>query len=196
MKPSIQQVDNFFPQDIAQFISNYVMYEADYRYGERDEDGDPTGMACDLFHAERSDNQCTTDEGKIIYNAFIKAVHDRWPGTWDQYRIYRLYVNAFAPKEQAYFHQDCDNDSDQVTFVYYPFNDLFDWAIEDGGCTEFYIDKRVIGVPPFSNSVARFSSQAWHRATPFRNHARFSIAVKCIGVEEFEQTEELFEVNE
>ncbi|BCU93562.1 MAG: hypothetical protein CM15mV2_1820 [uncultured marine virus] len=46
-----------------------------------------------------------TDQTKLIYNYFIKYIHEKYPNFWNDYAIYRLYVNVFAPKEQAYFIQ-------------------------------------------------------------------------------------------
>ena len=183
-RPSIQQIDNFFPQDVAEYISKFVIYEAEYRYGERDDNGPPTGLVCDIYHVDTSEHTCSSDEGKVIYNFFIKHIHEKYPGFWDNYKIYRLYINVFAPKEQAYFHTDSSEESDQFTFIYYPSSDVFQYDIEQGGWTEFYLDKKIIGVPPYSNSIVRFSSEVRHRATPYRDHHRFTIALKCVNKDE------------
>ena len=49
-KPSIQQADNFFPDNIAIEMAEFV-HNAKYRYGETDNTVDlPTGLVCDLYH--------------------------------------------------------------------------------------------------------------------------------------------------
>ena len=186
-KPSIQQVDDFFPTEIAETISHFT-HNGDpkgpgFRYGEGDGIGEygediPTGLVLDLYHENDEEGIPLTEDGRNIYNSFIKHIHDRYPGFWDTYRVYRLYINVFAPREQAYFHTDSEGDSDQWTFLYYPIPD-FEWKLNDGGWTEFDLDGKVIGVTPLPNSLVRFTSSINHRATPYRNHHRFTIAIKC-----------------
>ena len=191
-KPSIQQVDDFFPTEIAETISHFT-HNGDpkgpgFRYGEGDGIGEygediPTGLVLDLYHENDEEGIPLTEDGRNIYNSFIKHIHDRYPGFWDTYRVYRLYINVFAPREQAYFHTDSEGDSDQWTFLYYPIPD-FEWKLNDGGWTEFDLDGKVIGVTPLPNSLVRFTSSINHRATPYRNHHRFTIAIKCINKNE------------
>tara|TARA_B100001250_G_scaffold93789_1_gene78146 strand:+ start:1170 stop:1754 length:585 start_codon:yes stop_codon:yes gene_type:complete len=191
-KPSIQQVDDFFPTEIAETISHFT-HNGDpkgpgFRYGEGDGIGEygediPTGLVLDLYHENDEEGIPLTEDGRNIYNSFIKHIHDRYPGFWDTYRVYRLYINVFAPREQAYFHTDSEGDSDQWTFLYYPIPD-FEWKLNDGGWTEFDLDGKVIGVTPLPNSLVRFTSSINHRATPYRNHHRFTIAIKCVNKNE------------
>jgi|TARA_B100000029_G_C17561152_1_gene953413 hypothetical protein len=191
-KPSIQQVDDFFPTEIAETISHFT-HNGDpkgpgFRYGEGDGIGEygediPTGLVLDLYHENDEEGIPLTEDGRNIYNSFIKHIHDRYPGFWDTYRVYRLYINVFAPREQAYFHTDSEGDSDQWTFLYYPIPD-FEWKLNDGGWTEFDLDGKVIGVRPLPNSLVRFTSSINHRATPYRNHHRFTIAIKCVNKNE------------
>ena len=48
-KPSIQQVDNFFPDDVASKVSEFITDYAAYRYGETDNrNAPPTGLVADL----------------------------------------------------------------------------------------------------------------------------------------------------
>jgi hypothetical protein len=189
-KPSIQQAEDFFPAEVAEYVSSYsyngTPYGTGFRYGEGDgvDEDVPTGMVHDLYHAMQDEGVPISDEARTIYNSFVKYIHEKYPGFWDTYKIYRLYVNVFAPKEQAYFHCDCDEEeTDQWTFLYYPIPD-FDWKLNDGGWTEFELDQKIIGVMPLPNTLVRFSSQINHRATPFRNNHRFTVAIKCINKNE------------
>ena len=86
-----------------------------------------------------------------------------------------MYINCFAPREQAYFHTD----SGVWTILYYPIHN-FDCDKNQGGCTELFVDEQFIGIPPYYNSIVRFSAPMEHRATPFKDHHRFTIALKCI----------------
>lgn len=187
-KPSIQQIENFFPDDIASNVAQFATDYAAYRYGETDNrEAPPTGLVADLFHWDRKDEMSSApNHVKLIYNYFIKYVHEHYIGFWNDYQIYRLYINVFAPREMPYFHTDSVGDSDQWTFIYYPTLD-FDYHINQGGCTEFSLDHKIIGVPPLENSICRFSSYIKHRATPFRDYHRFSIAIKCVNKSELQE---------
>ena len=184
-KPSIQQIENFFPDDVASKVAEFATDYASYRYGETD-DGEtpPTGLVCDLFHWDRKDEMTSApNHVKLIYNYFIKYIHENYVGFWNDYQIYRLYINVFAPTEMPYFHTDSEGESDQWTFLYYPKHD-FEYDMNQGGCTEFALDHKIIGVPPVENSLCRFNSYVKHRATPFRDHHRFTYAVKCVNKNE------------
>tara|TARA_E500000331_G_scaffold42656_1_gene35235 strand:+ start:2164 stop:2868 length:705 start_codon:yes stop_codon:yes gene_type:complete len=205
MKPTIQVADNLFPAgsalpevgDIAQFVADYC-YDALYMYGEADNPFDaPTGLThqiqiLDEHGRNRFDhrnNGQNEEQCKLIYNIFMTGVGEKYPKFWDLYQIYRLYINYFGPREQANFHRDCDlpddpqdeaeqRNSNQITLLYYP-KHRFDYTMDEGGCTEFYMDDRVIGIPPTANSMSYFTSTILHRATPFRSHSRFTVAAKC-----------------
>lgn len=170
---SIQQVDEFFPDDIANHIAEYAFYRAQYNYGESDNpDAPATGLVANLFHLKVG---ALGENEKVIYDYFIEYVNKKYPGFWDTYTLFRLYINCFAPREQAYFHTD----SGVWTFLYYPIHN-FDCDKNQGGCTEFFVDEQIIGIPPYYNSMVRFSAPMEHRATPFKDHHRFTIALKCI----------------
>ena len=115
-KPSIQQAEDFFPAEVAEYVSSYsyngTPYGTGFRYGEGDgvDEDVPTGMVHDLYHAMQDEGVPISDEARTIYYSFVKYIHEKYPGFWDTYKIYRLYVNVFAPKEQAYFHCDCGYD--------------------------------------------------------------------------------------
>tara|TARA_B100000965_G_scaffold67205_1_gene52727 strand:- start:16015 stop:16656 length:642 start_codon:yes stop_codon:yes gene_type:complete len=180
-KPTIEVVDNFFPPDIANFVSDFCHTNASYKYGEADNEGNehdprkPTGLVHNVFFADKPD--ATIGDDKLIFDCITTAIGKHYPDYWDKYGIYRLYINVFAPNERAYFHNDADEGQDQNTFLYYPIHD-WDYDIEESGWTEFYLDKKIIGVPPEWNTTCRFTSQILHRASPFKSYQRFSIAVK------------------
>ena len=178
----IEVVDSFFPPEIAEFVSKFVIYDAEYKYGESDNEGNendprkPTGMVHNIFFADKP--EATKDRNKLIFDCFKTGIEHKYPGYWDKFDIYRMYVNVFAPREYAYFHQDADPEQEQNTFLYYPIHDGWNYDIEESGWTEFYLDKKIIGVPPEWNSMCKFTAQILHRASPFKSHQRFSIAIK------------------
>ena len=45
-------------------------------------------------------------------------------------------------------------------------------------CTEFYLDDRIIGIPPVPNTLLKFTSWVTHRATPLNSDHRFTYALK------------------
>ena len=67
-----------------------------------------------------------------------------------------------------------------ITFLYYP---NWEWELQEGGETQFYIDGNILGVPPVPNRLVVFDGMIQHRATSFRNKHRFTIAIKY-GYEE------------
>tara|TARA_B100001996_G_scaffold382388_1_gene374083 strand:+ start:129 stop:650 length:522 start_codon:yes stop_codon:yes gene_type:complete len=165
--------NNFFPEVISHRISEYAHYHAQYRYGERDNPyAPPVGLVAELFHMDKG---VRGEDERIVYDYFIKYVNEKYDGFWDTYTLQRLYINCFAPREFANFHQDLG----VWTFLYYPIHN-FDYDKNQGGCTEFFVDEQVIGIPPTYNSIVRFSAPMEHRATPFKDHHRFTIALKCI----------------
>ena len=52
------------------------------------------------------------------------------------------------------------------------------WGVNDGGETQFLIDDLIQGVLPISNRLVGFDANILHRATPFRDKHRFTLAVK------------------
>lgn len=187
-KPTIQAIDNFLPEEAAEYVSKFCE-SAHYRYGEYDDmneqdPADPTGLVHDVFTIEKPGFDSKDDEN--LYNLFVEYIEKKYPNYWDTYGIYRMYVNCFAPREYAYFHQDCCEDSDQYTFLYYPRHSMWEYDVAEGGWTEFYMenDKKIIGVPPYFNSMSMFTARLVHRATPFKSHHRFTVAIKTVLKEE------------
>lgn len=187
-KPTIQAIDNFFPEEISRWVTWFCEEYSRYRYGEYDDrDGDPadpTGLVHDVFNIEKP--EFASDKDEQLYSTFKTYIEKHYPGFFNKYIIYRVYVNCFAPRENAYFHNDCCEESDQMTFIYYPKSSLWEYAIAEGGWTEFFFEdeKKIMGVVPYPNSISMFTSRLLHRATPFKSHHRFSIAVKTINKDE------------
>ena len=158
MKNHIKYDDNFLSQDNYKTVIDYCL-NANYFYGESDDYGlPPTGM---ISKVNEDDN---------VYKIFRSSIESKC-SFLDRSLFYRMYVNCFAPNEQAYFHQDGEG----ITFLYYATEE---WNLQNGGETQFYIDGNIIGVPPISNRLVMFDGMIQHRATSFRNHHRFTIAIK------------------
>jgi len=172
-KPSIQVVDRFLSPDDFQEVCQFA-YSAPYGYGESDMgDLPPTGMACDIFD---SDDPSLPDEAEELTDFIHSKIVEKFPEVEKDYQLYRAYINCFAPREVAYFHQDCDDHDDQLTFLFYS-NATYK-GLNEGGTTEFYLDDKIISLPPIPNTLVKFTSWIWHRATPLVSDHRFSYAFK------------------
>ena len=191
-KPRIEAIDNFFPEDISDWVSEYV-HNAHYTYGETDDSSldprPPTGVVHDIFNVENEGEDKFThknEDAKLMWECFHKGISVKYPKLFDDYMCYRLYINCFAPRELANFHQDCCENSDQITFLFYPKHMLREYDIAQGGWTEFYVDRKTIGVPPYFNSLVKFDANLLHRATPFKSYHRFTVAFKVVSKKEYE----------
>ena len=154
-------IDNFLDINDAKSVFKYC-FTTSYTYGETD-DGTtpPTGMIHNINSYES------------IYNLFESKIRDACDIVKGM-NLYRMYVNCFAPSENPYFHIDGDNKG--LTFLYYVTNHV--WEMNDGGETQFLIDNEIKGVLPISNRIVGFDGNILHRATPFRDKHRFTLAAK------------------
>lgn len=168
MKPTIACVDRALNPEDFRFVSEFA-YDAPYEFGERDNTVyKPTG----LIHELESDDE---DDGGEVYELIDKVIREKFTEV-REYNLYRAYINCFAPREIANFHVDCSDDDDQLTFIFYA-NKKYN-GLNDGGCTEFYLDNKIIGVPPVPNTLVKFTSWVFHRATPLKSEHRFTYAFK------------------
>ena len=149
--------DNFLSEKEQNHVLDYCE-GAPYRYGETDnEDGPVTGVT----HNIPNDH--------YIHKLFHTKTQPLVP---ESLKLYRMYINCFAPREVPYFHTDGDSG---VTFLYYP---QFNWEPNDGGETQVYVQGNIQGVVPLPNRLMMFDARLLHRATSFRDRHRFTIAVK------------------
>jgi len=157
----IEVFDNFLSQEEFNFVLEYCKSSV-YAYGEIDsENRPPTGMVRSISKTES------------IYNLF----ETKLKGLVTNLKLYRMYINCFAPSENPYFHHDGNNE--EVTFLYYP-NET--WDLNDGGETQFFIDERLYGILPIPNRLVAFNASLLHKATSFYDRHRFSVAIKY-GIE-------------
>lgn len=154
--------DNYFTERQHQFILTYCE-NCKYTYGEVDNtDTPPTGLIHNIPYTEE------------IYRLIEDRIEKSMGPDVIKYRIYRMYVNCFAPRELAYFHTDGKHGD--LTFLYYPNSE---WKPDDGGETQIYVNDDIItGVPPIPNRMVMFDAALLHRATSFRDTYRFTIAIK------------------
>jgi len=152
----IKVIDDFLSIEQYKFVINYCI-NSSYVYGEYDREGlPPTGMVSEI------------DETEDIYKLFRYKTEYLVPGL----ELNRMYVNCFAPSENPFFHTDW---IDGVTFLYYPTDD---WALDDGGETQFFVNGEIKGVVPLPNRMVYFNANIKHRATTFRDRHRFTVAIK------------------
>lgn len=159
-KIEISHSDNFLTETEQKVIIEYCL-NAKYIFGETDSDEKEqiTGMTHNI------------PENEFVYKLFAKLINERAEFTHGM-KLYRMYVNCFAPSEQANFHTDGEG----YTFLYYPMMEEYD--LDEGGETQFLLDDNIFGIRAVSNRMAVFDGEIPHRATPFRNNHRFTIAIK------------------
>ena len=153
--------DNFFSKEEHEIIYDYCINSKNYKFGEKDR-GDgipPTGFVNDI------------PETHLVYKILNTILRERVEFIRDM-RLNRIYVNCFSPKEDGYFHTD----GDCITFLYYP--NLEQYDIDEGGETKFLVDSNIQGILPVPNRMVIFDGNIKHSATGFRNHHRFSVAIK------------------
>ena len=150
--------DNFLTEEQHKSVFNYCK-QSKYVYGEWDRPGlPPTGMVAEI------------SEHQDIYKLFKSKTKPFVEGLV----LERMYINAFAPSEKPHFHTDSSIHTD-VTCIYYA-NPT--WELDDGGATEFYIDGNFLGIAPLPNRLSYFNADIPHRATTFRKHYRFTLAIR------------------
>lgn len=168
MEKKLEVIDDFFPACDYLKIVKYC-YESDYYWGERDtEQSSPTGMIHEIYDCEDTP---VKESNQWIYDLFLENTNHLCPNL----KLYRMYINLFAPGENPYFHTDSTDDED-ITFLYYVPSD--DWDIDGGGETQFYHDGEMTGVLPIPNRMVYFDSTILHRATSFRDRWRWTVAIK------------------
>ena len=151
--------DNFLTDQEKNFVWQYCL-DCQYTYGETDNGVNiPTGMVHNI------------SESSQIYDLFEKKIQQAVPKITAM-KLYRMYINCFAPSENPYFHTDGQTG---ITFLYYPNQN---WNLNDGGETQFYIDGNIYGIVPEPNRLVMFDAAISHRATSFRNNHRFTVAIK------------------
>jgi hypothetical protein len=155
----INFIDNFLTKSEHQRVYQYCL-SASYRYGEQDNPQTPTtGMVHNISGNE------------FVYKVLNRKILE----TFDflgPLKLYRMYVNCFAPGERSYFHIDHNTG---YTLLYYPH---LEWSLNDGGETQFYLEESIQGICAVPNRLAIFDASLLHRATPFYHSHRFTIAIK------------------
>ena len=146
--------DNYLSDELYLEFVNYSQ-ECLYKYGERDDKGiPPVGMI----------HQLNLETHYLL----------PFPKKYAKFKLYRAYINCFAPGENPYFHMD---DESGVTGLFYltPWNT---WDEHEGGETQLLIDNEIKGILPLPNRFFQFDANIRHRATSFRNNHRFTLALK------------------
>ena len=150
--------DNFLSQNEYESVLDYCI-NTEYSFGEVDDENlPPTGMVRNIEKVE------------MIYDLFSQRLEEKCSFLKDM-KLYRMYVNCFAPGENPYFHTDGEG----LTFLYYVNPE---WNVQEGGETQFYVDDNVYGVSPIPNRLVMFNGMILHRATSFRSQHRFTVAIK------------------
>lgn len=157
----IKVINNFFDESLHRKTYQYAI-SSTFKYGERDKkEHPPVGMVYEITYDDP------------IISKFDKPLKEKVPALRDL-KLYRSYINCFAPGEKPYFHKDLEKPGG-YTALYYP---NLTWDINDGGETQFDIDNAFYGIKPKPNSMVVFAAELTHKATTFRDSYRFTFAFK------------------
>ena len=181
----IDVIDNFLPSTEHAFIMQYCL-DAPYFYGESDNIDTPvTGMVHNVWSSKLNeelhddvktvgsmDNKCI--DTKHLFDTLTTTIEERYERCTKNH-LTRLYINCFSPNDNPYFHTDVGENQDGITFLYYP---NFEYDIDNGGETQFEVNGALYGIQPVPNRLVCFSANILHKATSYRNHHRFTVAIK------------------
>tara|TARA_E500000331_G_scaffold353147_1_gene403245 strand:- start:5688 stop:6275 length:588 start_codon:yes stop_codon:yes gene_type:complete len=158
--------DDFLEPRLHQKAFDYAVHKGNARWGEVDVDPThPTGLTIN------------PSEDEQIYQKFDQVCREKFISIAG-FELVRMYINCFMPYEQPCWHEDIDPNIEGVkayTVLYYP---QLKYHIEDGGWTEFIDGNYIHGSLPLCNRAVMFDGSLTHRAQPFRNHVRFTYALK------------------
>ena len=158
---AINIIDDFFSYEDFLGINDFCKKTV-YVFGSKDTlDLPPTGMT----H--------TVQPNTKLYDLF-KSSTQKLVG--DDLLFHSILINCFAPSENPYFHTDFSV-KECVTFIYYP---NMEWDMDWGGETQLFIDGEIRGIIPKPNRMIYFDSSILHKATPFRDNYRFTVALKYV----------------
>ncbi len=155
----ISVYDNFLSSEDHVSVSEYVR-SCPYYYGITDPGYTvPTGMS----HKLDLDHNIT-----IVLDSLLRK-HNQLP------QLSIIYVNLFRPSEISHFHTDCELEN-TYTGLYYANSE--EWNCDEGGETQFLINNEIYGILPKPNRMILFDSRLLHKATPFQDRHRWTIALK------------------
>ena len=148
----MQITDNYLTHEAYLSFVNYSR-SCLYKYGERD-------------------SLCTPPTG-MVHDLDLKQHQLRdFPKEYGRFKLYRAYINCFAPGENPYFHIDGD---EGITGLFY-LTENYDE--QEGGETQLIIDNEIKGIKPLPNRFFYFDASIKHKAKSFRNSHRFTVALK------------------
>jgi len=142
------------------------------------------GLSFDKYNADGFDKNAPDSgmahdipENHPIYSMITNKVkqHTNLP-------ICQMSINCIPTGVRPFWHPDVPAHGlppgeKAFTFLYYPHKE---WDVDEGGETHFVIDNIGYILPPLPNRMVMFDSRIIHRATPFRNRTRFSVAIKTM----------------
>ena len=146
-------------------LYNFLLYKNAYVYGEKDksEDDAPTGMVFNI-------------KDPLLLEWFCNAATQHHKEL-KNLQLARAYVNLFQPHERPHWHSD----GNYWTCLFYV---TLKHDIEENGETQFLGNGEIRGILPKKNRLIVFDGVLQHRATPFRNYPRITVALKYIKEEQ------------
>jgi hypothetical protein len=163
---SISVYDSLFSKDEMDKIINIMLRNCPFHYGECDNPNTPpTGLVCDFGKIQLD------ERFQKLLNDFVNKIYEK-NEILKNTKLYRIYLNYFAPGENPYFHIDGRG---TMTCLYY-LNPEHD--VNEGGETQFLINNEIKGVQSKPGRLVIFDGSLKHRATSFRSHPRLTLAIK------------------
>lgn len=166
----IDYIDNVFDQFSYNAIVEYCL-SSPYFFGETD---NPSTPPCGMVSDFDPQSEICAMMNNHVYNV-VPSIRNL--------NLYASYINLFTPSENPRFHTDCEIG---ITCLYYI--GLIETRVQqwrqleyhpnEGGETQFLQGESSINILPIANRLAFFDANILHRATSFRNHYRFTIALK------------------
>ena len=160
--------DNLFSNEQIDKFRNFLLYNCQFDYGERDNlNSPPCGLVCDFTERDES----LHPNFDIILKSLLSKIFEQHEQL-KKSKIQSVYLNLFLPRETPQFHTDGE---DTITCLCY-LNPRLNY--NEGGETQFIIDDEIKGVISKPGRLVVFNGKLLHRATSFLTQPRLTLAFK------------------
>ena len=155
-------LDNFLPPELHRKAYLYAQ-NAPARWGEYDDDpAKPSGSSVQVAHPNRSTRS-------------LNKSHEVSSKSWKDLILFVCTsMYSFLQRYHVGILTWYLLTLDGYTVLYYPH---LNWERNQGGCTEFWVEDHVYGLP-LPNRAICFEGSQWHKPTVFPDTVRFTFAMK------------------
>ena len=138
------------------------------------------------------DNYLTVEQYKYVWNLARTAKYDYkeqdnvmvaqldetalsfFPEDINGEKLDSSQINCYVPRATTVFHVDTTGE-EAITMIYY-LNPTYE--LDEGGCTELFVDDEIVGIRPINNRAFVFNSNILHRGVTYKSHTRFTIGLR------------------